>query len=555
MLADALRFARTIRHLQFSQCWYLIVRRLLPGKKWGRQAEPVCLRSGKTPKNSWVSTCEVEQIRFTFLNRTQSYPPDHIDWASVRMPKLWRYNLHYFDYLKDPALSVACKCHLITHWIAHNPLGTKDAWEPYTASLRIVNWIEFFQEHPDTVTGEWLESLSFQTLWLEGNIEYHILANHYLKNGVALFFAGVFLEGSSADRWLEKGRAILLEELDEQFLDDGGHYERSPMYHSICVADYLKVFVLMVACQGSGRGSELDFLRTRIALALDFLADICLPDGDIPLFNDSAFGIAPHPRTIFEHAEVAIAYRKAITSTKLITISKPHSGYYVLRNDTDMMVIDCGPVGPDYQPGHAHADTLSFELALNGRRVVVDTGVCDYETGSRRTYARSTKAHNTVCVDDQDQSEVWGVFRVARRAYPVYAGLTSDRPGHAVFRGAHDGYHRLPGSPIHERMIEFSSPGTWTVQDTLSGKGVHGIESYLHFHPDYEPHILGGVVEVRDRTGRIHMLVEPPANGKTVVRSGSYFPEFGKDITTSIIAMSYNGPIPVTLTYRMIKQS
>jgi hypothetical protein len=33
-----------------------------------------------------------------------------------------------------------------------------------------------------------------------------------------------------------------------------------------------------------------------------------------------------------------------------------------------VLILDVAPVGPDYLPGHAHADTLSFELSLFGQR-------------------------------------------------------------------------------------------------------------------------------------------------------------------------------------------
>ena len=138
---------------------------------------------------------------------------------------------------------LAEKSALIDDWIENNPLGASDAWEPYTVSLRIVNWIKWFltenaQREPRQ---EWLESLYLQAAWLEKNIEYHLLANHYLKNGKALLFAGAYFSGQQATRWLEKGLAILRDEASEQILADGGHYERSPMYHSIVVEDYLDV--------------------------------------------------------------------------------------------------------------------------------------------------------------------------------------------------------------------------------------------------------------------------------------------------------------------------
>ncbi|HBH82063.1 MAG TPA: heparinase, partial [Nitrospira sp.] len=142
------------------------------------------------------------------------------------------------------------------------------------------------------------------------------------------------------------------------------------------------------------RGVADEFVE-KITTALDFLNGICLPDGDIPLFNDSARGIAPTPSQIFEYAERVIGYKLPQRSTSLTVSAFSESGYYVCRKAGDIIIIDCGSIGPDYNPAHAHCDTLSYELAIDGQRVVVDSGVFDYEPSRERAYARSTRAHNT----------------------------------------------------------------------------------------------------------------------------------------------------------------
>ncbi len=548
-------YFNTVRYLRARQIYALIRNRLYPQSAAMSAEGTVALRpvdrvhafiADRSPvSDEWV---------FSFLNRSKRFVPGSIDWASPDMPKLWRYNLHYFDYLFQEKRSSTNKEQLISSWITHNPPGTGDAWEPYTLSLRIVNWIKYFRQSRHDPRDEWKRSLYHQVLWLERNLEYHLMANHLLKNGIALCIAGMYFEGNDAERWLAKGRGIIREELSEQILQDGGHFERSPMYHAIWVVDCLDMLNILQAVSHSMPLAEASSLRKAAIKGVQFLEDICLSDGEIPLFNDAAAGIAPSTRDILRYAAAILNYVPSAPDDQLRIVCKESTGYYVIRHDTDAMVIDCGPVGPDYQPGHAHADTLSFELALHGRRLVVDTGVYDYEPGPRRTYARSTQAHNTVCVDGQDQSEMWGVFRVARRAYPVHASLTSDRPGHAVFLGSHNGYRRLPGCLTHERMIEYASPGKWTVRDTIFGDGMHSLESYLHLHPNYEPHIVAGLVEVRDLTGKVILTVEPSVNATVSIRSGVYFPEFGKEMQTSIIVMAFHGPIPITLTFVMTKR-
>ncbi len=467
------------------------------------------------------------------------------------MAKLWRYNLHYFDYLHETGRPQEEKASLISDWIRHNALGAPDAWEPYTVSLRLVNWIKFFLRLDIPLPEEWLDSLYTHAQWLERNIEYHLLANHYLKNGAALFFAGVYFEGSDAERWLALGRRILSSELEEQFLSDGGHYERSPMYHAISLVDYLDVLNLMSGSQRAVAFEEEHRMTTRVHEALTFLEDMTLPDGEIPLFNDSAFGIAPAPADILAYGSRLIGYTRRRLSDGLTISNKSQTGYYVIREASDMMIIDCGAVGPDYQPGHAHADTLSFELAIGGRRVIVDSGVYDYEPGPRRHYARSTTAHNTLSIDGQDQSETWGVFRVARRAHPLYARLTQPGTQSVKFEGAHDGYQRLNGHLTHSRTVDYDAPGRWQVQDTVEGAGEHTIESRLHVHPDLLVELTRETIQIRDEGRKVILNISPTANVETRIEQGWSYSEFGRERTNSTILMTYRGTVPVTLGYRM----
>ena len=556
-------YVRTLAYLRPSQVAYFLCRRILPHFRSVAKTAGSRLRLGSAivPGISASRSTE-DDSHFFFLRQVKRFELGNADWTCKDMPKLWRYNLHYFDYLHDPQRSFENKCCLITDWIQHNAPGAEDAWEPYTVSLRIVNWVKFFlllngvglEEGRERLPRrEWIDSLYQQTLWLEQHIEYHILANHYLKNGVALVFAGVYFEGVDADRWLRKGLRILREELREQFLADGGHYERSPMYHSICVVDYLDVLNL---AQNSPTSISCDIASEftgTVTTALEFLSGICFPDGTIPLFNDSSFGIAPTPHQIFDYAERVIGYKAPGPRKNLVVNAFPSSGYYVCRKADDMIIIDCGPIGPDYQPGHAHCDTLSYELAIDGRRVVVDSGVCDYEPSQERAYARSTSAHNTVIVDGEEQSEMWGVFRVARRASPIQAHIVQTGQESVLFEGAHDGYRRLSGKPIHRRCMSYDGQGSWIVRDMLEGSGTHRMESFVHIHPDCSIVPSGESVFRIERDGEAIAVIEALSTCRMEIQQGCYFHEFGLSQKNPVLAFSCSGEVPLQLSYRIQK--
>ena len=556
-------YLQTALYLRPTQLLFLIRNRLrLPPVRWPR-ARRVGLRHGVGFMPSVHGPHQSHDGEaLIFLKQKKSFSNGKPDWVCREMPKLWRYNLHYFDYLHDPQRSFENKCLLITDWVQHNPPGTEDAWEPYTVSIRIVNWIKFFllsneanqeEGNEKLPRREWIKSLYQQALWLEQHIEYHILANHYLKNGAALFFAGVYFEGVDANRWLKKGLGILQDELKEQFLADGGHFERSSMYHCICLVDYLDVLNLAKNSPAAISCEIADEFTGKVTTALDFLSGICMPDGAIPLFNDSAFGIAPTPHQIFEYAERVLGYKPPSPSNNLVVSAFQSSGYYVCRRAGDMIIVDCGPIGPDYQPGHAHCDTLSYELTIDGQRVVIDSGVFDYEPSQERRYARSTRAHNTVMVDGEEQSEIWGVFRVARRAKPVQGHI--DKTGHesVLFEGAHDGYRRLTGKLIHRRQISYGGQGSWVITDVLEGSGAHRMESFVHIHPDFTIVPSGEDVFGIERDGEAIAMIEALSTCRIEIEQGCYFLEFGLSRKNPVLAFSCSGEVPLQLSYRIQK--
>ncbi len=324
-------YARTVRHLRISQIAWQLYYRLMPVPA-ARQVSGAVRRDlpevAKLQPFAVPVVPDISSDQISFLNHSLPLDPAAPDWASAAEPKLWRYNLHYFDYLHWPIYPAATKRQLIDSWIAANPATAGDGWEPYPVSLRVVNWIKAWlggelaevpshqwdagigaeppQHGLDTglvqpIPQHWLDSLATQLAWLERRVEYHLLANHLLKNGKALFFGGVFFSGPDADRWRETGLQILLREADEQILADGGHFERSPMYHCIVLEDLLDVLNLIQGVPGLVAAEDEARLRDAATRALRFLAEIRAGDGRIPLFNDAAFGIVAEPAVLLDY--------------------------------------------------------------------------------------------------------------------------------------------------------------------------------------------------------------------------------------------------------------
>jgi uncharacterized heparinase superfamily protein len=557
MLARSALYWRTARYLKPRQMAHQILHRLKPHEFAPLSKTGLSVRAapGATQFNPRAPNHGDKPWGFRFLNTERTFPDGSIDWVCADMPKLWRYNLHYFDYLRDPNRSEAERLELVNHWIRHNPPGTQDAWESYTVSLRIVNWIMYFMSTAAPgipLPLHWSENLGSQCAWLRRNIEYHLMANHLFKNGKALVFAGAFFEGPAADEWLQKGSEILIEQLEEQFLSDGGHYERSPMYHAIMLEDLLDLIALARAVPNTIAATVLDALTRKSILALAFLRDLTLPDHEIALFNDAAHGIAASTQSLFSYAARLVGTQPTYSRAEGELIDRPASGYFGWCGPTDAWLIDCGSVGPDYQPGHTHCDTLSYELLMDSRRVVVDTGVFDYEPGERRHRSRTTAGHNTVMVDGAEQSEIWGVFRVARRARAIDARVAIDR-GRVSFVGAHDGYCRLPGSVVHRRTAEYAPNRCLEICDELRGHGFHVMESRVHFAPGLHLSRRAGALEVRDDADVLVAMVNIGEGPSIHVEHAEQYPGFGRAERIDVLRLRSEGVLPLRQQYSIAR--
>ena len=457
------------------------------------------------------------------------------DWNRGDWPKLWLYNLHYFDDLNadDAAIRVERHRALVSRWIAENTPAAGNGWEPYPLSLRLVNWIKWLAAGNAPEAGM-VDSLAVQARWLTKRLEWHLLGNHLLANAKALVFAGTFFTGPEADAWRAQGLSILRREHAEQILDDGGHFERSPMYHSIILEDLLDLIQLAQRWPGGADAVLVDGWRQLATRMLRWLTTMTHLDGEIAFFNDAASGIAPNPGALMDYAK-ALGVATPTFALGPLTMLKA-SGFLRVQQGKANLIADVGEIGPDYLPGHAHADTLSFELSVFGQRLVVNSGTSEYGLGAERLRQRGTAAHSTVQIDGADSSEVWSGFRVARRARPV--GLSVSETADVVeVVCAHDGYRRLCGRPLHRRAWRITAQGL-RVTDTIEG-GCGAAVARYHFHPAVavSGDNRGGVLRLPDG----HTIRWAVSGGSARIVPSTWHPEFGQSIANTGIELVFAG--------------
>ena len=315
------------------------------------------------------------------------------------------------------------------------------------------------------------------------NLEYHIDGNHLLSNSKALMFAGLYFRGSEASRWRLTGCKLLLECINEQILDDFGHYERSPLYHSLIIADFLDLIVLINSSLIQETNNELHELCCQIKKILPgmirWLEIMTFKNGRAPFFGDSWQNEGPSVSNIKKFAHQFLTSEK---QNKSMLLSLKSSGFFRLENAAAEVLYSAGEITANSQPGHSHADTFSFEMHLANTPIFINGGTGTYQRGEDRSYQRGTKNHNTLNIDNMNSTEVWSSFRVGRRPR-IYKTIAKKTKTSLVVLASHDGYSHLKGHPIHTRKILLEIDKL-TISDFVNSKFQHDVEIRFHFHQD-----------------------------------------------------------------------
>ena len=493
---------RTIRHLKVKQVFYQIKNRIYKAK-YRNCSAPECIAL-EFAAEFIPRPLSVQGDEFTFLNLSQRF----VSWNDVSLGTLYTYNLNYFDFINDGSMSVDEAGKWIDRFIDDVP-GVTWGMDPYPIALRGLNWIKFISaNHGGFEAGRlrrWNDSLYSQYSLLEKKLEWHLLGNHLLEDLYSLYIASIYFNES---KMFSRYSRLLKRELEEQILDDGAHYEQSPMYHCILLDRLLDCYNISISnVRFEGQRYFNDFLKNYASKILGHLSSIVYENGELPLFNDSAEGVAPTSEELFSYAK-----RLGIECT-----SKPlgESGYRKMANERYEVVLDIGNITASYQPGHSHADALNYELRIDGTPVVVDTGISTYNKNVRRQYERSTIAHNCVSPNGADSSEVWGGFRVGRRCrVAVYEENDS------VIVAGHNGFAK----PC-KRRFELSSEG-FVIEDWYDGDAV----SYVHLAEGVDP-------------GRVDV------NGAIAVNVNGceYSTEYNKFHNGTVVEVHFNGYLKYTI--------
>ena len=488
---------------------------------------------------------EAADGKYTFLNRSIEFG-DHIDWNHEKLdeyPLLWRLKLQAFEFLEWVFLGFESPASIeenissfedqLLSWAEENPIGEEQylrrSWIPHSVSLRILNWSRYAAWY-DQVDSEDVPEALYREIYknavfLSNHVEHEIGGNHLIENAIALIMAGTLVSDHSTG-WTEQGLEILNQAGETQFLEDGGHFERSPMYHIMVLMRYLTTRDLLASTHGKvsrvvGQTAE-DGVR--------YLRAIQAPDGRIPLLNDAVYGEAKSASTCLAYAQ-QVGF--AVPESKPVSALE-ESGYYWLGDGETKLLVDCGPVGPPHLPAHSHNDQLSINLWVDGEPILVDTGTFEYAPTKQRQYCRSVEAHNTVQVDGWEPIDIGGQYLMGRRTSPEVIHFQGGDEG--VFEGVVRKQSLIGNGYRHRRRIEMSAEQL-RVQDEVS-EGP--FTTRLHFHPEVMVTAKDNGTYVAETESSVILIIQESTPESSEVVISEYYPQFGVQAPIQTIEFTFN---------------
>lgn len=468
---------------------------------------------------------------------------------------------------------------LLASWLVQCPYLRGPNWtSSLELGIRLINWnlvwqliggrdsFLFKDNEGEGFLRDWLDSVFRHMHFIAGHFSRFSSANNHLIGEAAGLYIGAttwpFWQDTSV--WRERAYEILTREALRQNASDGVNREQAIAYQQ-----FVLDFLLLAGLAGRANGDAFpEAYWARIERMLEFIATLLDAGDHLPMIGDADDGfvvtLSPDPRfcpyrsllatgavlfgrpdfkrkagvfddksrwLLGEEGEVEYSRLQGPIREPLPRVF-PEGGYWVLGKDLDTpaeirVVVDAGPLGHERIAAHGHADALAFTLSVAGREVLIDPGTYAYHTQlAWRDYFRSTAAHNTVRVDQQDQSVKGGPFMWLRHAR---AKCTTWQPGDDadVFVGTHDGYARLRDPVIHERQLVLDkAEESMRVVDTLHCRADHAIERCWHFAEDVEVRSgPGGELDVLVGSVRVRLLPGEPV--VLALYRGSEMPPFG----------------------------
>jgi hypothetical protein len=347
-----------------------------------------------------------------------------------------------------------------------NKGSTRSVWHPYAASHRLINYLTTlsYLDKDSDIKGEYgfvkdqlIDAAKENLAYVLLNLEYDLQFNHLLKNLVAIWLAKIYFNDIPISNF--KLQKLTYWSIKQNFLLDGGHSERSPMYHNLGILD------LMLLNFALPPSRLKKFVQQNISNAIEAAYGMSHINGDFAIFNDSWKSGAPSIKAIAGSSLLPDHYCQYLEET----------GYAKFTDTENSVIFDCGAAGPRNNLGHAHSDFLSYEYCNKTTKVITDFGTPTYSRGARRSLCRSSMVHNGPAIIGYEPMECWDSFKVGRR--PKVQKINLQVPQSNEFNAIaamHNGYKNLEIS-VGRLVCFFPNKGVFFIDIWHGNLGDHDL--------------------------------------------------------------------------------
>ncbi len=487
---------------------------------------------------------------------------------------------------------------------------------------------------------EFLRALFLHGRFVYAHHEWNPVArgNHYLACVVGLLHLGVlFADKPEAQRWLRFARREFLREMNAQVREDGVAHEGSSGYHMFLTEMFLTGAMLLVRVDAKEEnGGDLEVAATkadkkdlrgpeawaqlaescgkpftaRLEKMFEFIAALAAGRERAPILGDADDGrLLPYCAAKADAAAHLLSVGRALfgrsdwpsdghgceevwwrlgRAPEMFSSSPGnapaesaafhHSGYFFFASPRLRGSVRCGPLGINGWANHAHCDQLNVEFCWDGKQVLADPGTYLYSgnAGERNAF-RSTRAHNTVLVDGEEQNRFWPglLFRMVDDTRSN-AKLWRAGAERVEFVGEHSGYRRLRGKVGMTRRVALDSAREMLViSDTLRGTGTHKLEWFFHLASGIAPELVetwrGDVVAMAElapeaagflfqtawRVGPMVLVASAPEKVRLQanLESGWVAPRYGQREKAAVVHIKCEGKLPVGVAFTFLPKN
>lgn len=424
----------------------------------------------------------------------QTHAGGTFPWRPAGASPGWIAAMHGFEWLRDlQALGGDAARQLgreaIASWIETQPSWRRDSWAPDVTARRLIAWLTqvrfLFPETEDALARPFLDSLARQARHLRRTLPILPPGPERLRVVNALIHAGLCLGGSP--RRLSRLIGSVVPEIDAQLDAAGGHLSRSPrilfetLQQAIAIRDLLKSDELNLP---AGLDAEIG----RMAPMVRFLRHA---DGGFALFHDTDEGAGWLTDVVLTRSNVR----------GQAPVSAPESGYQRVVAGRSLVLMDTAapPTAASGFDRWCHAGPLSFELSIGKERFITNCGATVGASQDWLAAQRSTAAHSTVTVDDQNAVALRPAGGTTGPGALVSAERREDN-GHVVIDGMLHSYGALGDVTLSRQLYVAASGTDIRGEDVIEGTDTHRIAVRFHLFPGVQASAVQGGDTVLLRT-------------------------------------------------------